>query len=52
MLEKTLYVGLDVHKARISVTVAEQGRGGAGAPAAHIDCPPSGTGIGHFEFPL
>jgi hypothetical protein len=28
MSEKTLYVGLDVHKASISVTVAEEGRGG------------------------
>lgn len=29
MTEKTLYVGLDVHKASISATVAEEGRDGA-----------------------
>lgn len=29
MQEKVLYVGLDVHKASISVTVAEEGRDGA-----------------------
>src|SRR5580658_6321389 len=28
MVEKTLYVGLDVHKASISVSVAEEGRNG------------------------
>jgi transposase len=28
-MQKTLYVGLDVHKASLSVTVAEEGRGGS-----------------------
>ena len=28
-MQKTLYVGLDVHKATLSITVAEEGRDGA-----------------------
>ena len=44
-MQKTLYVGLDVHKANISVTTAEEGRNGPISSSARSRNPPAAVAM-------